>query len=138
MAQKWEYELANKFGIKPYIRRVGGVEERYPDVKAIKSFDDFCRCVFDCLAEEKFVELYEHKFVHKYKAEPGSTDTLDKLIRSFITADIKEAVEMINRGLEANEIEGIEVVDEIAETATNSADKPLTPQIMKKVELIPD
>lgn len=110
MAQKWEYELANKFGIKPYIRRVGGVEERYPDVKAIKSFDDFCRCVFDCLAEEKFVELYEHKFVHKYKAEPGSTDTLDKLIKSYITADIKEAVEMINRGLEANEIEGIEVV----------------------------
>ncbi|MBR3679914.1 MAG: peptidylprolyl isomerase [Oscillospiraceae bacterium] len=35
-------------------------------------------------------------------------------------------------------VEGIEVVDEIAETATNSADKPLTPQIMKKVELIPD
>ncbi len=32
-------------------------------------------------------------------------------------------------------IEGIEVVDEIAETATNSADKPITPQIMKKVTI---
>lgn len=31
---------------------------------------------------------------------------------------------------------GMEVVDEIAETATNSADKPLTPQVMKKVTLI--
>lgn len=110
MAQKWEYELANKFGIKPYRRSVNGVEEIYPDVKAIKNFDDFCRCVFDCLAEEKFVELYEHQFTHKYKAAPGATDTLEGLIKSYITADINEAVDMINRGLEANEIEGVEVV----------------------------
>jgi peptidyl-prolyl cis-trans isomerase B (cyclophilin B) len=34
--------------------------------------------------------------------------------------------------------EGIEVVDEIAAVATNYADKPLTPQIMKTVEIIPD
>lgn len=30
-------------------------------------------------------------------------------------------------------VEGIEVVDEIASVATTSADKPVTPQIMKKV-----
>ncbi len=30
-------------------------------------------------------------------------------------------------------VEGIEVVDEIADVATTSADKPVTPQIMKKV-----
>jgi len=110
MAQKWEYELANKFGIKPYRRTVNGVEEIYPDVKALRNFDDFCKCVFECLAEEKFVELYEHQFKHKYKAAPGAKDTLDGLIRGFINDDIREAVEMINRGLEANEIEGIEVV----------------------------
>ena len=32
-------------------------------------------------------------------------------------------------------IEGMDVVDEIAETATNSADKPITPQVMKKVTI---
>ncbi len=32
-------------------------------------------------------------------------------------------------------IEGIEVVDAIAEVATNSQDKPITPQIMKKVTI---
>lgn len=32
-------------------------------------------------------------------------------------------------------IEGMDVVDEIAETATDYADKPLTPQIMKKVTI---
>ena len=35
-------------------------------------------------------------------------------------------------------VEGIEVVDEIAASRTNYADKPLTPQIMKTVEIIPD
>ena len=32
-------------------------------------------------------------------------------------------------------IEGIEVVDEIAETATDYNDKPTTPQVMKKVTI---
>lgn len=109
MAQKWEYELAEKFGIKRFKRTVNGVEEIYPEVKALKNFDDFCRCVFDCLAEEKFVELYEHSFEHKYKASPDSSDTLDGIIKKYITDDIKEAVAMINRGLEANEIEGVEI-----------------------------
>ncbi len=35
-------------------------------------------------------------------------------------------------------VEGIEVVDEIAAVATNAADKPLTPQIMKTVEWVED
>ena len=33
-------------------------------------------------------------------------------------------------------VSGMEVVDAIAETETNAADKPLTPQVMKKVTLI--
>ena len=35
-------------------------------------------------------------------------------------------------------VEGIETVDEIASAATDSRDKPLKPQRMKKVTLIPD
>lgn len=35
-------------------------------------------------------------------------------------------------------VEGIEVVDEIAAVQTNFNDKPLTPQIMKTVEIIAD
>ena len=58
MAQKWEYELEDKFGIKPYVRyNSNGEKEVYPQVKAMKNYDDFCRCIFECIAEEKFVEL---------------------------------------------------------------------------------
>ncbi len=35
-------------------------------------------------------------------------------------------------------VEGMDVVDEIAAVQTNYADKPLTPQVMKTVEIIPD
>ena len=35
-------------------------------------------------------------------------------------------------------VEGLDVVDEIAAVQTNYADKPLTPQVMKTVEIIPD
>ena len=35
-------------------------------------------------------------------------------------------------------VEGLDVVDEIAGVQTNYADKPLQPQIMKTVEIIPD
>ena len=35
-------------------------------------------------------------------------------------------------------IEGLDVVDEIAGVQTNPMDRPLQPQIMKKVEIIPD
>ena len=35
-------------------------------------------------------------------------------------------------------VEGIDVVDEIAGTQTDYSDKPLQPQVMKTVEIIPD
>lgn len=35
-------------------------------------------------------------------------------------------------------VEGLDVVDEIAAVPTNASDKPLTPQVMKTVEIIPD
>ena len=35
-------------------------------------------------------------------------------------------------------VEGLDVVDEIAGVQTNYADKPLEPQVMKTVEIIPD
>jgi hypothetical protein len=103
MAEKWEYELENKFGIKPYRRNANGVEEIYPEVVALKNYNDFCKCVFDCIAKEKFVELYEHKFVHRYDAKNAKEGaTLDSIIKGFVDSDIKDAVEMINSGLEAN------------------------------------
>ena len=111
MAEKWEYELENKFGIKPYRRNANGVEEIYPEVVALKSYNDFCKCVFDCLAKEKFVELYEHVFNHRYDAKKaGEGDTLDSIIKGYVESDIKEAVNMINSGFEINEMDGVEVV----------------------------
>ena len=63
MAQKWEYELQNKFGIQEFTY---GPDETYPVVTTMKNYDDFCRCVFDCVAQEKFVEFYEYEFAHTY------------------------------------------------------------------------
>ena len=75
LAQKWEYELESKFGIREYNRiNAKGEEENYPTVKALKNVDDFARCVFDCLSNEKFVEFKEYVFSHKYKSQSGSTD----------------------------------------------------------------
>ena len=123
MAEKWEYELENKFGIKPYRRNAGGVEEIYPEVVALKSYSDFCKCVFDCIAKEKFVELYEHRFSHRYDAKNAKEGaTLDSIIKGFVDSDIKEAVEMINRGLEAAEIDGVEVIYDGSQFAMKGTD----------------
>ena len=105
MAQKWEYELEDKFGIKPLIRyNDNGEREEFPQVKAIKNYDDFCRCIFQCVAEEKFVEFYEHKFNHKYE-ENNPNDTLAGVIASYIEGDIKDAIQMINNGLAINDLD---------------------------------
>ena len=107
LAQKWEYELESKFGIKEYNRiNANGVEEVYPTVKALKNIDDFSRCIFDCVCNEKFVEYHDYDFSHRYKFEPGNTDTLAGVIESFVKDDIREAVDMINRGFEIWEMEG--------------------------------
>ena len=107
MAQKWEYELEHKFGIKSYVRyNADGEKEVYPQVKALNNYNDFCRCVFECIAEEKFVSLYEHKFTHKYdKAKAKDGETLSDIMASYVRSDIEAAVQMINEGLMINEID---------------------------------
>ena len=107
MAQKWEYELESKFGIKEYNRiNQNGVEEVYPIVKALKNIDDFSRCIFDCVCNEKFVEYHDYNFTHRYKSEPDSTKTLADVIESFVKQDILDAVDMINRGFEIWDMKG--------------------------------
>ena len=95
LAQKWEYELETKFGIKEYVRN----NEVFPTVKALKNMDDFYRCIFDCVANEKFVEYKECDFKHTYKSNQSEQPDSEKLIASFIDQDIRKAVELINNGL---------------------------------------
>ena len=106
LAQKWEYELESKFGIREYNRTNKGVEEKFPVVKALKNIDDFSRCVFDCIANEKFVEYLDYDFRHQHKTQPGDTKTLAQVIEGFVKEDIREAVDMINRGFEIWEMKG--------------------------------
>lgn len=107
LAQKWEYELESKFGIREYNRiNAKGEEENYPTVKALKNVDDFARCVFDCLSNEKFVEFKEYVFSHKYKSQPSSTESLAQVIENFVKSDIQLAVEMINNGFDIWEMDG--------------------------------
>ncbi|MBO7149318.1 MAG: DEAD/DEAH box helicase family protein [Clostridia bacterium] len=94
MASKWEVELAEKFGIREYLHVTDEAKERYPGVKAVKNYEDFCLCVYDCVATEKFSDLYNHEFTHKYSAKEG--DTLASVLSDFIRKDIEEAVELIN------------------------------------------
>ena len=102
MAQKWEYELEKKFGVKSYIRyNQNGVKEEYPQVKALKNYDDFCRCIFECISEEKFAEFSAYEFRHRYDVQTGKeSDTLESLIQEYVKEDIAEAVRMINGGFE--------------------------------------
>ena len=92
MAQKWEYELADKFGIKEYIRG----NQVFPTVKALKNMDDFSRCVFDCISNEKFVSYLEYDFKHTYVDNGTKQISAEDLIASYIKEDIKKAVELIN------------------------------------------
>ncbi len=111
MAEKWEYELASKFGIQPFRRRnADGVEEIYPSVTALKNYDDFCKCVFTCLANEKLSEFYNTRYTHKYDGAPESGDTLEGLIRSYIKADIEDAVKKINRSFEDSDMDEVKIV----------------------------
>ncbi len=102
LAQKWEYELAEKFGIREYVRG----NEVFPTVKALKNMDDFSRCIFDCIANEKFVEYQEYDFKHTYTANQSNQIDADKLIASFIKEDILKAVELINNGFDIWEMPG--------------------------------
>ena len=102
LAQKWEYELADKFGIKEYVRG----NEVFPTVKALKNMDDFSRCIFDCVCKEKFVEYQDYDFKHTYNADPTKPISMDQLIASFIKEDIAKAVELINNGFDLWEMPG--------------------------------
>lgn len=102
LAQKWEYELASKFGIKEYIRG----NDVFPTVKALKNMDDFSRCVFECVSNEKFVEYQEYDFKHTHVADPTKPVGMEELMSSFIKEDIEKAVELINGGFEIWDMPG--------------------------------
>ena len=117
MAQKWEYELQDKFGIRDYNRiNANGEEEIFPVVKSIRSFDDFSRCIFDCISPEYFNEYNEsmnenpsnpdapkpaYSFIHKFKQDPQNPKTMAQVIEGFIQKDIAEVVKMMNIGLKS-------------------------------------
>ncbi len=106
MSKKWEYELAFKFGIRHHIReKDDGQYDEYPGVKALSGYDDFCRCVFDCIFEEKFVELSEYNFKHTYKAT-GEKEALADILAAFVKSDLDKVVGMINSGFEINDMDG--------------------------------
>ena len=102
LAQKWEYELAEKFGIREYVRN----NEVFPTVKALKNMDDFSRCIFDCVANEKFYTYRDFKFVHSYNANQSAQVDAEKLIASFIRDDINQAVKLINDDLQICDLPG--------------------------------
>ena len=107
LAQKWEYELADKFGIKEYIRE----NEVFPTVKALKNMDDFSRCIFDCVCSEKFVEYQEYDFKHTYTADAKKAIGMEQLLFDFIHEDIDKTVELINNGFDIWEMPGNPHVD---------------------------
>ncbi len=111
MAEKWEYELAEKFGIKTCVRELpNGTKQVYPQVKALVNYDDFCKAVYDCISEEKFVEITEHKFTHKYQAG-SAKEALADIINSFVKSDINTAVKLINEGFACNDLAGDPAVE---------------------------
>ena len=104
MAEKWKDELGSKFGIQrgnfedpdtideDPIRREG---DEFGGVKVIEDYDDFCRCVFACVAESKFSTVMSLTLSHDdYSEKEG--DTLGKVIKEFVYEDIQKVVDAIN------------------------------------------
>ena len=116
MAQKWEYELQDKFGIREYNRiNANGEEETFPVVKSIRCLDDFYRCVFACVSGEHFRDyeesmmqnpsdpnspVPEYSYAHRYSATPNRQETLADILNGYLKQDIEATVRMINRGLQ--------------------------------------
>lgn len=106
MAKKWEDELESKFGIKRHTRFTeNGAQEVYPEVKSLKNYDDFCRCVFDCIRADKFKTFAKHQYRHKYENPLTPNDTLASVIAAYVKEDIKVAIGLINEGLEDDGID---------------------------------
>ncbi len=99
MVAKWEDELSKKFGIRDHSVPEKGI--KFPGVKSIIDYDDFCRCVFDCMADEKLGGINEHKFRHTYTE--GMGDSYEEVIKLFVQQDIAFAVDQINECLEISE-----------------------------------
>lgn len=129
MAQKWEYELQDKFGIRRTVKTSNNIREEYPEVKVMKNFDDFCEGVYVCVANEKFSILSKEmdklesansesteegvvnnsgrESIFSHKNEPlKENDTLEELIKKYIQSDIKKAIDMVNEGFSNNDMEG--------------------------------
>ncbi len=102
MAAKWEYELANKFGVKTWKYN----NHTFPQAKVLLSYGNFCRCVFDCVAKEKFGSIDEYEFKHSYSADKNAGMGLGELMQSFVMGDIKLAVQKINEGFLNSEMDG--------------------------------
>ncbi len=101
MAQKWEYELKEKFGVKEHVIEATAddeVDQVYPEVKTLKNYDDFCRCVYECIAYENFGDLNDEKFEHKYSPKNGAEEALEDVIKRFVAEDIKKAVALVSEG----------------------------------------
>ena len=90
MAQKWHSELEDKFGIRSF--QDGNVT--YPEVSTVRNYNDFCECVYNCIAQS-FKDFTEHVFTHKYE-KIGSGELLKDVIEKYIRDDIKLAVKLLN------------------------------------------
>jgi hypothetical protein len=115
MAQKWEYELQEKFGIREYQRiNADGEEESFPLVKSIRNLDDFARCIFTCISQEYFHDyeesisqkpsdpncpVPEYSYVHRYEPTANRRETLSDVLKGFIKRDIEATIRMFNKAL---------------------------------------
>ncbi len=99
MAEKWEYELEEKFGIKEQ-QDDGRI---YPKVTALKNYTEFCKCVFDCVAESQFKELAKYKYPHTYDPKTDGDKDLSTIVRRYIDADIHKTLEIINKNLQSSD-----------------------------------
>ena len=136
MAKKWEDELESKFGIKGYTHFLeDGSYEVYPAVKSLKNYDDFCRCVFDCICENKFREFSKHQYKHKYENPLTPNDTLASVIASYVKEDIKTAISIINESLEENRVASkVEFDGKTFRLSGTKFSRPYTYDAEKKIE----
>ena len=102
MAKKWTTELDEKFGLKGFTidDAQNGPRTKFPGVQSIGNFYDFGKCVFECVAQERFQDFVNLSFALKSVTSKGPQETALEGIERLVKQDISEAVKLINAGLE--------------------------------------
>lgn len=101
MAQKWEYELAEKFGIKKFT--LESENKEFPAVKTLRSIEDFYLSVFECYAYDNGFTVARHNVFNDIDADGNNFKRMEDALLYYFNQDIQTAISDMNAILSDDE-----------------------------------